>query len=31
MNLKDIILADRQRKSGGGNISLPIYIAYCAL
>lgn len=30
MNVKDVILADRQRKSGG-NISLPIYIAYCAL
>lgn len=31
MNVKDIITADRQRKSGGGNNSLPIYIAYCAL
>lgn len=31
MNVKDIILADRQRKSGGGNSSLPIYIAYSAL
>ena len=31
MNVKDIIIADRQRKLGGDNNSLPIYIAYCAL
>ena len=31
MNVKDIIIADRQRKSGGGNFSLPIHIAYGAL
>lgn len=30
MNVKEIIIADRHRKSGGNN-SLPIYIAYCAL
>lgn len=30
MNIKEIILADRQRKSGGNN-SLSIYIAYSAL